>query len=51
MKNLVKNCSWEEPERITSMSGKEFENTCKSEKDRGYVNVYEYTKCGLYSKS
>ena len=46
-----KNCAWEEPEGITSMSGEEFENTCKREQGRGNVDVYEDTKCGIYSKA
>ena len=45
-----KHCAWEEPEWSTRMSGEEFENKCKREQVRGNVDVYEDTKCGLYSK-
>ena len=40
---LSKNCSWEEPERITSMSREDFDKKCKHEQGRGNMDVTEDT--------
>ena len=42
-------CAWEKPECKTSISGEDFDKKCKCEQGRGGVDVYEYTKYGMYS--
>ena len=45
------NCAWEESGRNTRMSRDEFENKFKREQGRLNVDVCQYTKHGIYSKS
>ena len=33
------------------MIGEDYDNKCKREKGRGNVEIYEDTRCGVYSKS
>ena len=46
----LNHCSSEETKWITSINGEEFEKKYKIEKGRSNLDVYEDTKCGLYSK-
>ena len=40
---FLKQCDWEEPEWITSMSREDFDKKCKHEQGRGNMDVTEDT--------